>query len=54
VSGSVGYFRASGVRQRAGDREAMGREGRLDGAGAAIARLEADLLDLGRLLEQAR
>ncbi|MFI5375869.1 MAG: Hpt domain-containing protein [Candidatus Rokuibacteriota bacterium] len=53
VSGAVGYFRAPGVRQRAVDLEAMGREGRLDGAAAAIDGLEADLLDLGRLLEQA-
>ena len=53
VSGSVGYFRVRSVRQRAVDLEGMGREGRLDGAAAAIDQLEADLVDLGRLLGQA-
>ena len=53
VSGSVGYFRAPGVRERAVDLEAMGREQRLDGAAAAIDRLEAALLELSRLLGQA-
>jgi len=53
VSGSVGYFRAASVRQRAADLEGLGREGRLDGAAALIDRLEADLVDLGRLLAEA-
>lgn len=53
VSGSVGYFRAPSVRQFAVELETMGRESRLDGAAAAIDRLEAGLLELGRLLAQA-
>ena len=53
MAGAVGYLRAAGVRQRAVALETMGRDGRLDGAAAAIDRLEADLGALGRLLAGA-
>ena len=53
IAGAVGYLRAAGVRQRAIEIETMGREGRLDGAGAAIDGLEADLAALSRLLAGA-
>jgi HPt (histidine-containing phosphotransfer) domain-containing protein len=54
MAGALGYLRAASVRQRAVELEAMGRDGRLDGAGAAIDRLESDLGALSRLLAAAR
>jgi HPt (histidine-containing phosphotransfer) domain-containing protein len=53
VSGSLGYFRAVGVRKRACDLEAMGRAGRLDNAAALLDQLEADLHALSRVLGEA-
>jgi HPt (histidine-containing phosphotransfer) domain-containing protein len=53
VSGSLGYFRAAGIRKRASDLEAMGRTGRLDDAAAQLDRLEADLHALSRVLGEA-
>ena len=53
IAGALGYLRAAGVRRRAVDLEAMGRDGRLEGAGPAIDRLEADLGALSRLLAAA-
>jgi len=53
VSGSLGYFRAAGVRKRASDLEAMGRAGRLDDAAAQLDHLEADLHALSRVLGEA-
>lgn len=53
IAGALGYLRAASVRQRALALETMGREGRLDGAGPAIDRLETDLGTLSRLLAEA-
>jgi len=53
IAGAAGYLRAAGVRQRAVALETMGRDGRRDGAAAAIDRLEADLGALSRLLAGA-
>ena len=53
VSGSLGYFRAAGIRKRASDLEAMGRAGRLDDAAAQLDQLEADLHALSRVLGEA-
>jgi HPt (histidine-containing phosphotransfer) domain-containing protein len=50
VTGAVGYFKATGVRQAAADLEAMGREGKLEGASAAVDLLQGKLLELSAFL----
>ena len=46
VTGAVGYFKATGVRQAAAALEAMGREGKLEKASAALDLLRGKLLEL--------
>ena len=53
VHGALGYFRASGVQRPAADLEAMGRSRNLEGASAALGRLEDGLLDLNTFLAKA-
>ncbi len=50
VTGAVGYFKATSVRQAAADLEAIGREGKLEKAPAAVDVLEGKLLGLGTFL----
>jgi HPt (histidine-containing phosphotransfer) domain-containing protein len=50
VTGAVGYFKATGVRQAAADLEAMGREGKLEKASAAVDVLQGKLLELSTFL----
>ncbi len=53
VNGAVGYFKAGRVRQVAAEIEAMGREGRLQDASAAVDRLEGALGELNAFLGSA-
>jgi HPt (histidine-containing phosphotransfer) domain-containing protein len=53
VNGAVGYFKAGRVRQVAAEIEAMGREGRLQDASAAVDRLEGALGELKAFLGSA-
>lgn len=53
VTGAVGYFKASGVRQAAADLEAMGRESRLKGVSAAVDRVQVGLVELRTFLDSA-
>jgi len=53
INGAVGYFKAAGVRQAAADLEAMGREGRLTDASAAVERLRSALVELSTFLGSA-
>lgn len=53
VNGAVGYFKAGRVRQLAAEIEAMGREGRLQDAPAAVDRLEGALTELSAFLGSA-
>jgi two-component system, sensor histidine kinase and response regulator len=53
VTGAVGYFRAAPVRRLAAALEAMGREGELEAAPAALDQLETGLLELTQLLGEA-
>jgi HPt (histidine-containing phosphotransfer) domain-containing protein len=50
VTGAVGYFKATGARQAAADLEAMGREGKLEKAAAAVDLLQGKLLELSAFL----
>jgi len=53
VNGSVSCFRVAAVRQAAAALEALGRAGSLAGAGEALDRLEAGLLELSAFLGDA-
>jgi HPt (histidine-containing phosphotransfer) domain-containing protein len=53
VNGALGYFKASGVQRPAADLEAMGRNRDLEGAPAALGRLEDGLLNLNTFLARA-
>jgi HPt (histidine-containing phosphotransfer) domain-containing protein len=53
VTGAVGYFKATGVRQAAADLEAMGREGRLKDVSTMVDRLQVGLVELSTFLGSA-
>jgi HPt (histidine-containing phosphotransfer) domain-containing protein len=52
VKGSVGYFEAAGAMEAARELEALGRAGSLAGAPAVLERLEAELDQVRRELEE--
>jgi HPt (histidine-containing phosphotransfer) domain-containing protein len=52
VKGSVGYFEAAAALEAARELEALGRAGRLQEAGPALERLEAELERVRQELEQ--